>query len=160
MPDDLDAAGVARADAPLPAGDAAVGSRRALDAQLQGYVGEWTWPTDGAVARGFAPERIGGQGVDIAGVPGQDVRAALDGTVVYSGRDLSGGGNLVIVRHGDDLMTTYSHADALFVTEDDRVSAGDPIASLGWNSERESVLRFEVRRDGNPLDPMAFLPPR
>jgi len=133
-------------------------TRAALDEELQRYVGRWTWPTDGAVARGFAPEQPNGQGVDIAGVPGQDVRAALDGRIVYSGRDLSGGGNLVIVRHDDDLMTTYSHTDSLYVAEDDEVLAGDPIASLGWNGDRESVLRFEVRRDGEPLDPMAFLP--
>lgn len=135
-------------------------NRAVMNKQLQGYVGEWSWPTDGQVAREFAPNEVGGQGVDIAGVPGQHVRAAKSGTVVYSGRDLSGGGNLIIVRHNDDLMTTYSHADQLFVAEDDQVAAGDPIASLGWNSNRESVLRFEVREDGNPLDPMQFLPAR
>ncbi|MBX2835644.1 MAG: peptidoglycan DD-metalloendopeptidase family protein [Gammaproteobacteria bacterium] len=121
----------------------------------------WMWPTPGQVAREFNPNEVGGQGVDIAGVPGQDIRAAMDGTVIYSGRDLSaGGGNLVIVRHANELMTTYSHADNLFVAEDDIVKAGDPIASLGWNEKRESVLRFEVRRDGNPLNPLDFLPQR
>lgn len=124
----------------------------------QSIAGRWVWPTRGEVARGFEPARIGGQGVDIAGVPGQDVRAAKSGKVVYSGRDLSGGGNLVIVQHDKNLMTTYSHADKLFVSEDDLVKAGDPIASLGWNSKRESVLRFEVRRDGKPLNPLNFLP--
>lgn len=132
--------------------------RALLGNSLQSMVGEWTWPTQGQVARGFAPDQIGGQGVDIAGVPGQDVRAAMDGTVVYSGRDLSGGGNLIIVRHADNLMTTYSHAQNLYVAEDDVVSSGDPIASLGWNANRESVLRFEVRKNGNPLNPMDFLP--
>ena len=132
--------------------------RALLGNSLQSMVGEWTWPTQGQVARGFAPDQIGGQGVDIAGVPGQDVRAAMDGTVVYSGRDLSGGGNLIIVRHTDNLMTTYSHAQNLYVAEDDVVSSGDPIASLGWNANRESVLRFEVRKNGNPLNPMDFLP--
>ncbi len=118
----------------------------------------WVWPTAGQVARGYAPESIGGQGVDIAGVPGQDVRAAATGTVVYSGKDPSGsGGSLVILRHTDGLMTTYSHADKLFVTEDDIVQAGDPIASLGWNEASESVLSFEVRKDGAPLDPMSFV---
>ena len=139
-------------------GEESSAARAALDAELQRYVGRWTWPTDGVIARAFEPERAGGQGVDITGVPGQHVRAALDGTVVYSGRDLSGGGNLVILRHDDELMTTYSHTDELFVAEDDRVLAGDPIASLGWNERREAVLTFEVRRDGDPLDPMAFLP--
>lgn len=118
----------------------------------------WVWPTVGQVARGFAPERVGGQGIDIAGAPGQDVRAAAAGTVVYSGKDPSGsGGSLVILNHGGDLMTTYSHADRLFVTEDDVVRAGDPIASLGANAQSESVLSFEVRRDGAPLDPLQFL---
>ena len=148
VPDELDAA-------PAPV----IASGDSIDAALERYVGRWTWPLEGAVARGFAPGEPDGQGVDIAGVPGQDVRAALDGTVVYSGRDLSGGGKLVIVRHDDDLMTTYSHADQLYVAEDDRVLAGDPIASLGANERSESVLRFEVRRDGSPLDPLNFLPP-
>ena len=135
-------------------------ARATLDDDLRGYVGRWTWPIEGAVARGFAPGQPGGQGVDIAGVPGQDVRAALGGTVVYSGRDLSeGGGRLVIVRHDDELMTTYSHADQLYVAENDEVLAGDPIASLGTNGRSESVLRFEVRQGGSPLDPLAFLPP-
>lgn len=135
-------------------------SRAAMNEELQQYVGEWSWPTDGQIAREFAPTEVGGQGVDIAGVPGQSIHAAMAGTVVYSGRDLSGGGNLIIVRHDDSLMTTYSHADKLYVAEDDQVVAGDPIASLGWNANQESVLRFEVRKNGNPLDPMKFLPLR
>ena len=140
--------------------DGAADRRAGLDDPVQRHVGRWTWPIEGEIARDFAPERIGGQGVDIAGVPGQDVRAAVDGTVVYSGRDLSGEGKLVILRHDDDLMTTYSHANELFVDEEERVIAGDVIASLGWNERRESVLGFEVRRDGDPLDPLAFLPRR
>lgn len=136
------------------------GSRAAMDAELNQYVGEWVWPTQGQIAREFSPEVNGVHGVDIAGVPGQDVRAAMSGTVVYSGRDLLGGGNLIIVKHANDLMTTYSHADKLYVAEDDVVAVGDPIASLGWNEDRESVLRFEVRKDGNPMDPTKFLPIR
>jgi len=54
-------------------------------------------------------------------------------------------------------MTTYSHAAEIFVAEDDVVRAGDVIASLGANARNESVLRFEVRQDGNPLNPMNFL---
>jgi len=135
-------------------------SRAAMNEELQQYVGEWSWPTEGPIAREFAPTEVGGQGVDIAGVPGQNIHAAMAGTVVYSGRDLSGDGKLIIVKHNDSLTTIYSHADKLYVAEDDQVVAGDPIASLGWNANQESVLRFEVRKDGNPLDPMKFLPLR
>lgn len=127
-------------------------------AKEDGFSGRWAWPTDGQVVRGFQPDRVGGQGVDIAGVPGQDVKAAMDGTVVYSGRDLSGEGNLIILKHPDDLLSTYSHTRNLYVAEDDVVRAGDSIASLGANENQESVLGFEIRRDGNPLNPMDFLP--
>ena len=116
------------------------------------------WPTYGEVAREFAPSEAGGQGIDIAGVPGQQIKAVSGGTVVYAGRDVAGGdGKLIILRHADGLMTTYSHARQLFVAEDDVVNGGDVIASLGANARNESVLRFEVRRNGNPLNPMQFL---
>ncbi|MFK7854263.1 MAG: murein hydrolase activator EnvC [Granulosicoccus sp.] len=133
-------------------------SRERVDKQLRKYIGAWAWPTDGQLARSYAPEKPGGHGVDIAGLPGQHVVAAMDGTVAYSGRDPSGFGKLIIVKHDDSLMTTYSHTQDLFVAEDDVVRAGDPIASLGSNANQESVLRFEVRRDGNPLNPMDFFP--
>jgi len=133
-------------------------SRDSVDKQLRKYIGAWAWPTDGQLARGYAPEKPGGYGVDIAGIPGQHVVAAMDGTVAYSGRDPSGFGKLIIVKHDDSLMTTYSHTKDLFVAEDDFVRAGDPIASLGSNANEESVLRFEVRRNGNPLNPMDFFP--
>lgn len=121
-------------------------------------VSAWVWPTQGQVARAFAPGEAGGQGIDIAGVPGQQIHAANGGTVAYAGRDVGGGdGKLIILRHDSGLMTTYSHARQLFVAEDDVVSAGDVIASLGANARNESVLRFEVRQNGNPLNPMQFI---
>ncbi len=120
----------------------------------------WVWPSSGEIARDYAPNEVNGQGLDIAGLPGQDVRAASDGTVIYTGRDLSDSGNLVIIRHADGLLTTYSHTRDLYVVEEDFVRAGDPIASLGWNADRESVLHFEVRKDGKPVDPRRFLPAR
>lgn len=131
--------------------------RQTVDSELQKWVGRWTWPTQGQVARGFAPETEGRHGVDIAGLPGQSVVAALDGTVAYSGKDPSGAGNLILIRHDNDLLTAYSHTRDLYVAENDTVRAGDPIATLGSNSRQESVLRFEVRQDGNSLNPMDFL---
>jgi len=117
-------------------------SRAAMDSELQQYVGEWAWPTEGQVAREFAPQEVGGQGVDIAGVPGQNIRAAMAGTVVYSGRDLSGGGNLIIVRHDDSLMTTYSHADQLLPETLLQASDGTQIGSLYCDSRSE---KMEIR---------------
>jgi lipoprotein NlpD len=133
---------------------------RDLDAPLQSLGSGWVWPTQGQVARGFSPTLEGRHGVDIAGVPGQPVVAVMDGQVAYSGKDPSGSGNLVIVRHENSLLTAYSHCRDLYVAEGDSVRAGDPIGTLGWNSRQESVLRFEVRQDGNSLNPMDFLAAR
>lgn len=140
-------------------GNALLNSQDVSD-QLQPLVGSWTWPTQGQVARGFAPIQEGRHGVDIAGVPGQPVVAVKDGVVAYSGKDPSGSGNLIIVKHDGSLLTAYSHTKDLFVAENDTVRAGDPIGTLGWNAQQESVLRFEVRKDGNSLNPMDFLSAR
>jgi len=135
-------------------------SSRSSTVRRQDAAGNWTWPTDGQIARSFAPDTEDRHGVDIAGLPGQPIVAVLDGTVAYSGKDPSGAGNLVIIRHRDNLLTAYSHTRDLYVAEDDTVRAGDPIATLGANREQEAVLRFEVRRDGNSLNPMEFLSAR
>jgi len=120
----------------------------------------WIWPLSGEVVRDYAPGKVNGQGVDIAGLPGQEIRAAAGGTVIYAGRDLSNSGNLVIVRHTDNVLSTYSHAKNIYVAENEAVNSGDPIASLGANSSGESVLHFGVRKGGKPVDPMRFLPNR
>ena len=138
-------------------GNNSIGGSAAVSAQLQPLVGSWIWPTQGQVARSFSPIQEGRHGVDIAGVPGQPVVAVKDGKVAYSGRDPSGAGNLIIVRHEDSLLTAYSHTKDLYVAENDTVKAGDPIGTLGWNAQQESVLRFEVRQNGNSLNPMDFL---
>ncbi len=133
---------------------------READRGLKDQRAGWTWPTQGQIARGFAPKTEARHGVDIAGVPGQAVVAVLDGVVAYSGKDPSGVGNLVLVRHNNNLLTAYSHTRDLYVAENDSVKAGDPIATLGANPQQESVLRFEVRQDGNALNPMEFLSAR
>ncbi len=120
----------------------------------------WRWPIAGEVVRDYAPDKVNGQGIDIAGIPGQEVHATADGTVIYAGRDLSDSGNLVIIRHSDEVLSTYSHARDLYVTENDTVRGGDPIASLGVNSNRESVLHFGVRKSGKPVNPKGYLPNR
>ena len=120
--------------------------------------GVWAWPASGNVVRDYAPDRLNGQGIDIAGRPGDYVVAATAGTVQYTGRDLSNSGNLVIIRHANGLLTTYSHLKDFYVTENEYVAAGQDIASLGWNTERESVLHFEVRKDGKPVNPLKVLP--
>lgn len=120
----------------------------------------WQWPTDGQVTGKFGEGDSITAGIDIAGQKGQPVKAAGPGIVVYAGSGVRGYGNLILLKHNDQFLSAYAHNDSLNVKENDVVEAGEVIATMG-NSDAGSVrLHFEVRRDGQPQDPMDFLPSR
>jgi lipoprotein NlpD len=136
------------ATVPLPAG-----STR----QVAGV--EWRWPTAGSVSRPFDPAATR-RGIGIAGQSGQPVVAAADGEVVYSGTALIGYGELIIIKHSDTLLSAYAHNRVRLVEEGVRVRAGQPIAEMGISDRNEQLLHFEVRRNGQPENPLNFLPRR
>lgn len=116
----------------------------------------WSWPTSGKVVKNFSD---GQKGVDIAGASGQQIFAAADGRVIYSGT-MSGYGNLIIVKHNDDLLTAYAHNKTNHALQGSNILRGQQIAEMG-NTGTDSVkLHFEVRRQGKPVDPLGYLPQR
>ncbi len=118
----------------------------------------WIWPASGSVLAGF--DEVKNKGVDIGGAAGTPVMAAADGRVVYVGAGLRGYGNLIILKHNNTYLTAYAHNQALLVKEDQTVRKGQKIAEMG-NSDADRVkLHFEVRRQGKPVDPAKYLPPR
>ena len=118
----------------------------------------WIWPTSGSVLTGF--DEVKNKGLDIGGAAGTSVVAAADGRVVYVGAGLRGYGNLIILKHNNTYLTAYAHNQALLVKEDQSVRKGQKIAEMG-NSDADRVkLHFEVRRQGKPVDPAKYLPPR
>ena len=120
----------------------------------------WRWPTDGNVFGSFAAGDPTRQGIDIAGRAGQPVRAAADGVVVYSGSGLVGYGELVIVKHNDQWLSAYGHNRARLVNEGQLVKAGQQIAEMGRSGAARDMLHFEIRHNGKPVDPQAYLPKR
>ncbi|MBV5297651.1 MAG: peptidoglycan DD-metalloendopeptidase family protein [Rhodoferax sp.] len=119
---------------------------------------KWIWPASGVVVAGFDEAR--NKGLDIGGTAGEAVVAAADGRVVYVGAGLRGYGNLIILKHDNVYLTAYAHNQTLLVKEDQTVLKGQKIAEMG-NSDAERVkLHFEVRRQGKPVDPVKYLPPR
>jgi lipoprotein NlpD len=139
-----------------PAPDAA--QVREVDAEMARHAKRVTlaWPAQGAVVQGFQPGET--RGIEIGGKPGDPVRAAADGKVMYAGTGLNEYGSLIIVQHNKDFLTAYSHNRKLLVKAGDIVRQGQEIAEMGdENNSRVSVL-FEVRRDGKPVDPMPYLP--
>lgn len=118
----------------------------------------WMWPSDGKVVGTF--EEGKNKGIDIAGKLGQKVLAASAGKVMYAGSGIRGYGNLVIVKHSNNVLSAYAHNRAILVKEGDPVVKGQAIAEMG-NSDADSVkLHFEIRQQGKPVDPSRFLPSR
>lgn len=118
----------------------------------------WLWPADGKVLSGFGNGKT--KGIDIAGKPGDDVRASAGGRVVYAGAGLRGYGKLVIIKHDADFLSAYAHNRSLNVKEGQSVAKGQKIAELGSTDADRPKLHFEIRRRGKPVDPLKFLPNR
>lgn len=119
----------------------------------------WQWPTSGEVIKTYNMAQ-GSKGIDIAGVLGQAVQAVAGGKVVYSGSALKGYGELIIVKHDDTYLSAYGHNRRRLVKEGDEVRAGQTIAELGLGPEQKPLLHFEIRENGKPVEPLAFLPRR
>jgi lipoprotein NlpD len=117
----------------------------------------WIWPADGKV---IAPFGDGRRGIAIAGQLGQPVLAAGAGKVLYAGSGIRGYGNLVIVKHTNNLLSAYAHNKTIFVKEDQTVTQGQKIAEMGNSDSDEVKLHFEIRHQGKPVDPSKFLPSR
>ena len=118
----------------------------------------WEWPSTGEIINGFSSN--GNKGIDIGGQVGDAVFAAAEGDVVYSGRDVQGIGNLLIVRHGERYLSAYAHNSKMLVFEGDQVKPGQKIAEIGMDLSGEPALHFEIRIDGKPTDPIGLLPGR
>jgi lipoprotein NlpD len=114
---------------------------------------KWVWPTD----RLSPPRPVPGGGVLLLGRLGQDVRAAGSGRVVYTGSGLRGYGNLIIIKHGETLLSSYAHNRELLVHEGQDVAAGQVIAHMGTGPHQISALYFEIRVNGKPTDPLRYL---
>ncbi|MCM0612494.1 peptidoglycan DD-metalloendopeptidase family protein [Marinobacter sediminum] len=120
----------------------------------------WRWPHVGTVIAGYSTSGKVNKGVDIAGKAGDAVRAAASGNVVYAGNGLLGYGNLVIVNHNEHYLSAYAHNRKILVQEGEDVKAGQVIAELGSSGAERPVLHFEIRKNGNPVNPAHYLPPR
>ncbi|MFC3226675.1 peptidoglycan DD-metalloendopeptidase family protein [Marinibaculum pumilum] len=119
------------------------------------------WPLTGQILSRFGPKEGGLQndGINIAARSGDPVRAADNGVVVYSGNELAGFGNLLLLRHGDGWVTAYAHNERLLVKRGDTVNRGQIIARAGRTGSVSSPqLHFEIRQGRQAVDPLDHLP--
>jgi len=118
------------------------------------------WPVRGKVIAGYGAKTNGksNDGINVAVPEGTPVKAAEDGVVAYSGNELKGYGNLILVRHANGYVTAYAHASELLVKRGDTIKRGQVIAKSGQSGEVGSPqLHFEIRKGSQPVDPLQFL---
>ncbi len=128
--------------------------------QINNKLLTWRWPAKGTVVGGFSAGEQSNKGIDISGKRGQPVVAAAGGRVVYAGNALRGYGNLIIIKHNEDYLSAYAHNDALRVTEQQVVKAGQKIADMGSSESSDVRLHFEIRYRGQSVNPLRYLPKR
>lgn len=129
------------------------------------YSGELIWPVSGIVTSGFGMRLhpiLGTYrmhtGIDIAASLGTPVKAAQSGTVIMAGV-LGGYGNCIIIDHGAGLSTLYAHLNTINVSAGSIVTRGSIIGTVGSTGLSTGPhLHFEVRVNGEPRDPLNYLP--
>ncbi|HSR64183.1 MAG TPA: peptidoglycan DD-metalloendopeptidase family protein, partial [Xanthomonadaceae bacterium] len=106
---------------------------------------------------GTLPDGGRSSGVLIAAPAGSTVRAVADGKVVFADW-MNGYGLILIVDHGNGTMSLYAHNEALLRDVGSTVRRGDPVASVGNSGgQGRPALYFELRRNGQPVDPGSWL---
>jgi septal ring factor EnvC (AmiA/AmiB activator) len=123
-------------------------------------VGGLGWPLSGSLLAGYGgtmPDGRGSQGLLIAATAGAPIKAVADGTVVYA-EWMTGYGLLLIIDHGNGYMSLYAHNDALLKDVGTAVKRGDAVATVGNSGGHgRPSLYFELRRNGQPVNPNAWL---
>lgn len=118
------------------------------------------WPLEGAVVTPFG--HVGEDlhdGIDIAAEKGAQVKASAAGRIIYSGSEIKGYGNMVIIKHEGAYSTVYAQNEVNMVKKGDFVKKGDVVAVVG-NSGKSGryALHFEIRVNKAAKDPLPYLP--
>jgi len=120
---------------------------------------DFIWPVEGKINQGFEEaENRRHQGIDISSSVGTPIKASSAGTVIYSNNTIKGYGNLIILRHSEELVTVYAHNQVNLVEEGTWVEKGQIIGKVGQTGKTSGPhLHFEIRKSNKAIDPLLFL---
>ena len=138
---------VPQASAPAPKAESAAGPG-------------FRWPVRGRVISEFGKKPNGerNDGINMAVPEGTAVKAAEDGTVIYSGNELKSYGNLILVRHENGWVSAYAHNSELKVKRGEQVRRGQIVALSGMSGGVTTPqVHFELRKDATPVNPIAHM---
>jgi len=144
-----------------PSGGTATAEAEAPLAAAHGG-GTFVWPLRGHVLEGFGagPDGTHNDGINIAAPRGAAIEATDGGVVAYSGNELRGYGNLILIKHPGGWISAYAHCDLILVKTGQKVVRGQVIARVGSTGNVSGPqLHFELRRGKKPVDPRQYLAP-
>ena len=141
----------------LPKNNAAQTVKTAPAVSAQSSSMRWVKPSSGPVIGAFnLASNV--KGTRYGGNTGDPVLAAADGQVVYAADGLKEYGNLILLKHINGYITAYAHNSKMNVKSGENVRAGQKIAEMGSSGTTRTMLEFQVRLDGKPVNPASVLP--
>ncbi len=119
---------------------------------------KFIWPAKGRLLAPFGMQNNRmHNGIDLSLKPNQAIKAAMEGVVVYRGDQVDGYGNMLILRHPDNLFSVYAYLGDFKVEKGTEVSQGQVIAHAS-RRKNFAFIHFEIRRGKHAVDPLTFLP--
>ena len=128
--------------------------------KTQNYKQNFIWPLKGKVLLKYGSNTPGffNDGINIGSKSGDEVVASNDGEIVYSGNEIPGYGNLVLIKHSKNWITAYAHLKKIYKKKGTIVEKGESIGSVGNSGNVKSPqLHFEIRRGKDAVDPLNYL---
>ena len=121
---------------------------------------KFIWPVEGKILSKYGSNDPGffNDGINIESVSGKDVKASGPGEIVYSGNEIPGYGNLVLIKHSKNWITAYAHLKKIYKKKGSLVKKGEFIGAVG-NSGNVKIpqLHFEIRKGKEAVDPLKYL---
>lgn len=125
--------------------------------------GKLPWPVQGDILQGYGEKRLAGvssRGILIAAAEGSKVKAVADGQVIYADW-LKGYGWVIVLDHGNGVMSLYGHNQTLLKKPGESVNASEAVALVGASGgQAQAGLYFEIRQKGTAINPITWLQKR
>ena len=121
---------------------------------------KFIWPVKGKLISRYGKSKEGfyNDGINIDSQKGTAVISSQDGKVIYSGNEIPGYGNLILIKHSKNWITAYAHLNEVFIKKGNFVKKGQKIGSVGSTGNvRSPQLHFEIRKGKESVDPLEFL---
>lgn len=121
--------------------------------------GHFIWPITGSVITRFGVKKndFVTKGIDVRAMSGAQVHASRSGTITFAGMEANGKGKMIIIDHGAGVESIYAHNSEILVKVGESIKQRDIISRVYSTGDDETFLHFEIRKNGQPVDPLQYL---